>query len=276
VSATADVKHAADEAASSPWMEGLARAGLVAKGLTYCLVATLALNVAVRGRGQLEDRPGALHEVAQSSLGRVLLAALAFGLAGYAIWRFTLALLGRTLETGEREGVLKRIGTAARGVLYAWLAFVCAELVFDADEPAGQGRDEKELTARVLDWPLGRWIVAAVGIAVLTAGAYNLYRALSGTFRKDLKERQMGGEERRWYTVIGVIGHTARGVVFVLAGFFIARAAWEYDPKEAIGVDGALAKLANAEYGPFLLGAVAAGLFAYGLFCLVQARYRRV
>ena len=65
----------------------------------------------------------------------------------------------------------------------------------------------------------------------------------------------MGGEERRWYTAVGVIGHAARGVIFLLAGFFVVRAAWEYDPKEAIGLDGALAKLAHAEYGPFLLGA---------------------
>jgi hypothetical protein len=276
MSTTADVKHAADEAASSPWAEGLARAGLVAKGITYCIVAVLAINVAVSGRGELEDRPGALHDVAQSTWGRLLLAGLAVGLAGYAIWRLAQALLGRTLETGEREGALKRIGSAARGVLYAWLAFVCAELVFDADGQSGQGKDEKELTARVLEWPLGRWMVAAVGVGVIAAGAYNVYRALSQKFRKDLKEGQMGGEERRWYTVIGVIGHAARGVVFLLAGFFIVRAAWEFDPKEAIGIDGALAKLANAEYGPFLLGAVAAGLFAYGLFCLVQARYREV
>jgi hypothetical protein len=260
MSTTADVKRAADGAASSAWAEGLARAGLVAKGLTYCIVAALAINVAVGGGGQLEDRPGALQEIAQSSFGRILLAGLAVGLAGYAIWRFAQALLG----------------SAARGVLYAWLAFVCAELVFDAEEQGGQGKGEKELTARVLDWPLGRWIVAAVGLAVVAAGVYNVYRALSRKFRKDLKEGQMGGEERRWYTVIGVLGHAARGVVFLLAGFFIVRAAWEYDPKEAIGLDGALAKLANAEYGPFLLGAVAAGLFAYGLFCLVQARYREV
>jgi hypothetical protein len=148
--------------------------------------------------------------------------------------------------------------------------------VFDADEGSGQGNDQKELTARILDWPLGRWLVAAAGLAVLGAGAFNLYRAVSQKFRKDLKEEQMTGEERRSYTVIGVIGHAARGIVFGLVGFFIVRAAWEYDPDDAIGLDGALAKLAHAEYGSLLLGAVAAGLLAYALFCLVQARYRRV
>jgi hypothetical protein len=273
---TADAKQAAHEAASSAWTERLARAGLVAKGLTFALVAILALNVAISGGGELEDRPGALHEVAGSSFGRILLAALAVGLAGYAIWRLVLAVLGRKLETGERESAPKRVADVARVVLYGWLAFLCAELVFDADEQKGQGNDETELTARILDWPLGRWLVAAAGLAVIGAGAFNFYRALSQKFRKDLKEEQMKGEERRWYTLIGVLGHAARGVVFSLVGLFILKAAWEYDPKEAIGLDGALAKLAHAEYGSFLLGAVAAGLFAYALFCFVQARYRRV
>lgn len=274
--ATADAKQAAREAASSPWTERLARAGLVAKGITFGLVAVLALDVAISGSGKLEDRPGALHEVAESSFGRSLLAVLAVGLAGYAIWRLVLAVLGRKLESGERESAPKRVANVARAVLYGWLAFLCAELVFDADEGSGQGNDEKELTARILDWPLGRWLVAAVGLAVLGAGAFNLYRAVSQKFRKDLKEEQMKGEERRSYTLIGVIGHAARGIVFGVVGFFIVRAAWEYDPDDAIGLDGALAKLAHAEYGSLLLGAVAAGLLAYALFCLVQARYRRV
>jgi len=276
MSATADAKQAAQEAASSPWTERLARAGLVAKGLTFGLVAVLALDVAISGSGKLEDRPGALRDIAQSSFGRVLLAALAVGLAGYAIWRLVLAVLGRKLETGERESAPKRVADVARAGLYGWLAFLCAELAFDADKGGGQGNDETELTARILDWPLGRWIVGAAGLAVIGAGVFNLYRAFSQKFRKDLKEQQMKGEERRWYTVIGIIGHAARGVVFSLVGFFIAKAAWEYDPKEAIGLDGALAKLAHAEYGSLLLGGVAAGLLAYALFCFVQAPYRRV
>jgi len=276
MSAAADAKQTAQEAASSPWTERLARAGLVAKGLSFGLVAVLALDVAISGTGKLEDRPGALRDVAERPFGRVLLGALAVGLAGYAIWRLVLAVLGRKLETGERESAPKRVADVARVVLYGWLAFLCAELVFDADEGSGQGNDETELTARILDWPLGRWLVGAAGLAVIGAGAFNLYRAVSQKFRKDLKEQQMKGEERRWYTVIGVIGHAARGVVFSLVGFFIVKAAWEFDPKEAIGLDGALAKVAHAEYGSLLLGAVAAGLLAYALFCFIQARYRRV
>ena len=271
-----DVKDKAEDVAESPWTRRLARVGLAAKGASFIIVAAIALKVAFAGSGKIEDRPGALHDLAGSFLGKLLLLALAVGLAGYALWRFAQALLGHELESGEAEGAFKRIGLVARGGLYSWLAFLCAELVVDSDAGGGGKNNEDDVTARVLDLPLGRWLVAAAGLAVLGAGAWNAYRAFSQKFRKKLKEQQMGGEERRWYTALGIAGHTARGVVFLLAGFFLVRAAWEYDPKEAIGLDGALAKLAHQSYGHVLLGATAAGLLAYGLFSFVEARYREV
>lgn len=118
--------------------------------------------------------------------------------------------------------------------------------------------------------------MAAIGLAIIGAGLFNLYRALTQKFRDELKEEQMGHDERRWYTALGVVGHLARALVFSLAGWFLVRAAWQYDAKEAIGIDGALRKLARAEYGDLLLALTAAGVMAYGLFCLVQARYREV
>jgi hypothetical protein len=276
VSTTIELKAKAEDAARSPWTQALARAGLVAKGLTFGIVALVALKVAISGAGRIEDRPGALHALAGSSLGKALLAALAVGLAGYALWHFAMAALGRELETGEREHVLKRVALAARGGLYSWLAYLSAKLVVDAKSTSGGGKSEDDATARLLDLPLGRWLVAGAGLAVVGAGAYNVYRGLSQKFRKDLKEEQMGGEERRWYSFLGIVGHNARGVIFLLAGFFVVRAAWQYDPKEAVGLDGALAKLAQQAYGHVLLGVTAGGLLAYALFCLVQARYRKV
>jgi hypothetical protein len=65
-------------------------------------------------------------------------------------------------------------------------------------------------------------------------------------------------------------------VVFALIGVFVTKAAIDYDPKDAIGLDGALQKLAHQSYGPWLLGLTAAGLVCYGIYCLVDARYRDV
>ena len=275
-------KRGAKRAARSDWTQGLARAGLVAKGITFAIVAGIAFKVAFDAGGRIEDRPGALQAVAESTLGRFLLGALAVGLGGYALWRFAQAYLGEKLESGEDTGWLKRIGLVARGLLYTWLFAMCLSLVLNADEPisggggGGGGQEEDRATSFALEQPLGRWFVALVGLAIIGAGLFNLYRGVSQRFRKDLKEGQMEREERKSYAVLGVLGHLARAVLFSLAGWFLVKAAWEYDPEEAIGIDGALRKVASAEYGDLLLGCVAAGLLAYALFCVVQARYREV
>jgi Domain of Unknown Function (DUF1206) len=275
-----EVKREARRAASSKWTRWLARVGLVGKGVSFGLVAALALRVAFGHQGKLEDRPGALQEIAETGFGRFMLGALAVALGGYALWRFAEAVLGRTLETGDEQNALKRVGLTARGLFYSWLCIICAWLVFEADEPVtggGGGSQEEDRATRIaLEQPLGRYLVIAVGLAIVGAGLFNLYRALTQKFRDELKEEQMGREERRWYTGLGVAGHLARAVIFALAGVFLVRAAWQYDPKEAIGLDGALRKLAHAEYGQGLLACTALGLMAYGLFCLVQARYREV
>ena len=86
----------------------------------------------------------------------------------------------------------------------------------------------------------------------------------------------MSETTRRWTTRAGVIGYLARAVVLTLIGVFLLRAALEYDPNEAVGLDGALQKLAHQTFGPVLLGIVATGLVIYGLFYLVRAAYREV
>ena len=86
----------------------------------------------------------------------------------------------------------------------------------------------------------------------------------------------MGATTNRWFTGLGVIGHLARMVAFGLIGTFVLKAAIDYAPSKAVGLDGALAKLAHQTYGPFLLGLVAAGLVAFGLYSITDARYRRI
>jgi hypothetical protein len=133
---------------------------------------------------------------------------------------------------------------------------------------------EDETTATLLDLPAGVWLVAAIGVGLLVAALYNGYRGVTRKFCDDL--RGMSPGEERWVARIGVLGHLARMVVFGLMGAFLVKAALEYDPDEAVGLDGALLEVAQQPFGPYLLGLVAAGLLAYGLFCLVQARFREL
>jgi Domain of Unknown Function (DUF1206) len=258
----------------SRWVERSGRFGLVAKGFSYILVAVIALRVAAGGGGEPESREGALKTLADEPFGWALLVLVAIGFGGYAIWRFANAVFDREREGDDPKGLGKRLGDFGKGVLYTALAVITFGVVIGAG--GGSSGQEEEATAALLDLPLGRWLVGAIGVAIVGAGAFNAYRALSGSFRKELREEQMSGAEQSWYTAFGVAGHLARAVVFGLVGIFVVRAAYQYDPDEAIGLDGALQKLAGETYGPYLLGAVALGLGAYGLFCLVQARYRDV
>jgi len=271
----AGAKQKARRAAKSDWVEGLARWGLISKGVMYALVGAIAVHVAVGGGERLQDRSGALSTVADNWLGRGLILAVALGLAGYTAWRLAEAFLGTTLEGDEDKGALKRASYVARAFWYAGLAAVAFGVLFGANEGGGS-RSEDRATAWVLELPFGRFLVAAVGAGLLAAGAFNVWRGAGMRFREELKLRKMGQTEERVFTAIGVVGHLARGFVFGLIGFFLVRAAWQYDPKEAVGLDGALAEVLRADYGDTLLGLVATGLLAYGLYCFVEARYREV
>jgi hypothetical protein len=275
VTTATEARETGERAARSPWARGLARWGLVSRGVMYALVGLLALKVALLGRGHTPDRHAALATIVDEPFGRVLLSGIAVGLAGYALWQLARAALGGNLEGGEDESIFKRIGYVARGVFYGALFVSTLMIVFGADEGGSQGKEDRA-TAYALDLPAGPYLVGGVGLAFVAAGLFNFYRGATGKFREKLKLRKLSEAEDRAYTVFGVAGFVARGVVFSLIGAFLIRAGYQYDPKETVGIDGALSELAHASYGPYLLGLTAAGLFAFGLYSFVEARYREV
>jgi hypothetical protein len=256
-------------------VEAAGRAGLVAKGISFGLVGVLAIRVALDGGdGRTPDRQGALRAIAGDGLGQVVLVLLAIGFAGYAVWRLAEAVFDREREGDDASGLAKRAGAAGKALLYAGLCATAVAILVDAGGRGGS--EEDKWTQRVLDLPAGRLLVGLVGLGVIGAGLFNGWRAFTGGFEKDLETWEMSDKERHVVRIVGFVGHAARLVVFTLIGLFLIKAAWHERPGEAIGLDGALQEVAQRTYGQALLGLLAAGLLAYGLFCLVQARYRKV
>jgi uncharacterized protein DUF1206 len=274
----ADARGAANRAARSGWVERLGRAGLIAKGVLYATIAILALQVAFPGGsgGETTGKEGAIHMLAEQPFGTAVLVVLAIGLAGYAVWRLTQAVLG-TGETDERKELALRLAAGARGLIYIALCVLTVRLLTGS---AGRGADgggaEQELTARLLGLPFGVALVVLAGLVLLAVAAHEGYQGATRGFLQHLQTAQMSPGEREWVTRLGIAGLWARAVVFTLMGFFLIRAALEFDPEEAVGLDGALQTLAASGAGPWLLGIVAAGLLAYAAFCFALARYARI
>ena len=270
-----EVRHKADT--GSGWYEWLARIGLVAKGVSYGILGVLAIEVALGTGGKTTSRTGALQALAQHTLGKILLVVLAIGFACYALWRIVQAFAERADDPdaeGEAKKWATRAGYLGRAAIYAGLSYACVKILSGSHQQS-QNQQAKQHTADALGWPAGRWIVAAAGLVIIGVGLWNLYRGVTQKFEEKWRGG-MGETAKKWGARIGTVGHIARAVVFTLMGIFITKAAIDYGPKEAIGLDGALQKLAAQSYGSWLLGLTAAGLIAYGVYCLFDAWYRDV
>ncbi|MGN6257201.1 MAG: DUF1206 domain-containing protein [Solirubrobacterales bacterium] len=259
------------ELAHAKTLGWLARAGLVARGVVYLVIGVLALKLALGDGGKATNQTGALKTIAGQSFGEALLVLLAIGLAGYSLWRLLRAAVGHGAEQQDSGG--DRIAALASGIAYGILAVTAVKIVTDSG--AGSGTP-KQPTGGVLEWPAGTVIVAVAGAIMIGVAAYQAYKGFARKFLEDAKTGEMSEGVRKAYTALGVFGHVARAVVFALIGYGLVKAAVDYNPKQAIGLDGALRELAEASYGPLLLGIVAVGLSGFALYSMADARYRKV
>jgi hypothetical protein len=266
-----DVEQQGESVARAPQFEWLARAGLVARGVVYAVIGILALKLALGDGGKATNQQGALKTIADRPFGKTLLVLVAIGLAGYAIWRLVRAAIGHGPE--QSDDTQDRIAGLASGIAYAILCVTAVKILIGAGTGSGT---PKEATGGVLDWTGGPLLVGVAGVALIGVAGYQAYKGLKKKFLENSKTEQMSGKVQRVFTALGVFGHVARAVVFTLIGYGLIKAAIDYDPDKAVGLDGALLKLANASYGPWLLGVVAAGLIGFAAYSVADARYRRV
>jgi Domain of Unknown Function (DUF1206) len=264
-------KRGGEQLAGANQLGWLARFGLLARGGVYFVIGLLALELALGEGGKTTNQQGAMKTIAAQPFGKVLLILLAIGLAGYALWRLTRAAIGHGAE--QRDSGTDRVAALASGIAYAILCVTAVSILAGSGSSSGS---PKETTAGVLGWSGGPVLVAIAGIALIGVAIYQAHKGLAKKFLEDAKTGEMSAGVRKAYTALGVFGLVARAVVFALIGYGLIRAAIDYDPKEAVGIEGALSNLTETSFGPLLLGIVAAGLIGFALYSMADARYRKV
>lgn len=257
-------------------METFARFGYVAKGFVYAAIGILALLAAFSIGGQATDTTGALQAIANQPFGQMILVLIAIGLVGYALWRLIQAINDPENKGTDAKGIFTRLGHVFSGLAYIGVAVNAAMLAIGASDGGSGNNSKQDWTAMVMQQPFGRWLVGIAGAVTIGIGFWRLYQAYKIKFRKKLNLNDLNPQQEDWLVNISRFGIAARGIVFVMIGFFVLQAAKSYDPEKVKGLDGALLTLTQQPFGKVLLALMALGLIAYAVYLLLQARYRRI
>ncbi len=242
---------------ASTRLRTLTRIGFATRGVLYGVIAYLVIRA-----GRAEDPGGAMAYLGEGS-GKFLLGVMAAGLLAYGIWRLADAAVNIEGHDADKKGVLERVGAALSGLAHLFLTWQAIQLMQGAAS-GGNGVQESARTA--LTFPGGGIAILLAGAVVLLVGIVQLMRAAKGSFLRHL-EPEMA--TRAWVAWSGRAGYAARGVVFLIVSYFLVAAGLNASSSGVGGMDAALAWLEN----PVDI-IVALGLFGFGLFSLIEARWR--
>jgi len=258
--------------AALPWIEPPVRFGAFVRGVLYLLAGLFALRLAFDAGGAAMAPSGVIAVIGDQEFGRILLVLVATGLLGYATWGFVRAVFDPHGRGTKPLGLFQRAGYAVSALGHGGL------LVLTLGILAGAGaRSSGGWIGSLLAHPLGPWLLGLVGVCwVVGAGVLQIVAGVRGSMERDLRTERMNRTTRSFVLSLGRVGAVARGLLFTLVGGFMIQAAVRRDPLSGEGVEAAWLALLHEPYGRWLLGAVALGIVAFGLYSMLCARWMRV
>jgi hypothetical protein len=269
-----EAERSAEQVGESRLVRGLARAGLVAYGLVHLLIGWIAVRIAwgTADKGNA-DSSGAMKALAAEPFGAVLLWAVAIGMFALSLWQACELFWGaHASEAGQR--VQRKVTSGSRAVVYAvWGASAVSVALGSRSSSSGS---QQQATSGVLAWPGGQEIVVAVGLIVVGVGIGMVVKGVRVAIGDEIDLDAMSPRMRQVAERLGQVGYISKGVAFGIVGGLLTYAALTFDARQAQGLDGAVQVVLAQPFGRFLLTAVALGFSAFGLYAVLQSRFRRM
>jgi len=268
---------AAEETVRKPFVKKIARLGFYTKGFLFLVIGILAVMVATDQKGgELADPTGALAKVATLDFGKIILIIFVVGALSHGFWNILRGAADVDNAGKKWQGIVKRVIAVGTGIFYVWLAFSAFHILVSEHIESGSGAIQKTIAQVFLALPLGAVLLFLIGLGTIGAGINECYSGISGKYRENFRLFTLGQNQQWFVTILGVLSFTARALIFCLVGYFFISAAINYNANEVVGLDGALATLAQTYYGKTILFVTAVGLICHGVLSLYEARFRRI
>jgi hypothetical protein len=267
-------RSAVKQAAGNPLLQLLERLGYVVRGALYAVMGLLAFGFALGvGGGQTTDLTGSLLFLIGNPFGKLVLIVAATGLAAYSLWGFVRAIYDPLHRGSDAGGYAARLGFVSSAVSYAAIVIFAIQLLRGS---GGAGDGTKMMIAAILTHPGGGSLTVIIGLVAIMVAFGQFLEAYRATFQEDLKSAEMSASQRDVAIGLGRFGMFARGVVFVVIGWFLVQAGLHHDPSQVQGFGGAFQFLVGQPFGRVLLGIIALGFVALGLHSFACARWIRL
>lgn len=255
----------------------IARTGFVAKGTVYAITGILTFMAAFNMGGQKTGKLQVLEFLDKQTFGNILLILMGIGLACYATWRFIQSVSDPENIGTDSKGKAKRAAFFVSGLIYLGLAVLAVMRVIGSGGNSGTGGGSGSAqNSSFLASETGLILIGVVGGIIIIVGIFQFVKAYTNDYTKKFNLSSLSEEKRRKSIKnTAKFGLSARGVIFLIIGYFALQAALSSNPSEIKSTTEAFSFIQESSYGAWLMGLVAAGLVAYAIYMFLMAKYRK-
>ncbi|MFD2164051.1 DUF1206 domain-containing protein [Paradesertivirga mongoliensis] len=264
---------------SSSWIKPIAKLGLAAKGIVYCLIGLLAIMSAFHLGGQTSEKTnkeGVFQFILEQPAGKLILAVITLGLFCYAVWRFLQTFLDTERKGSNAKGFAKRFSYFFSGLTYLALAFFSLKFVLNGRKGGGGGSSQKDTVSDILNQPFGQWLLGIVALIIAGIGVYQIWYGNSEKYRKHVDLQELDHDAARSLMRAGKIGYISRGIVWLIIAFLFLKATLNNKASEAGDTASAFGFVEQSSFGTYLLAALGLGLICYGVMNFVRAVFEKI
>ena len=259
------------------WIRPVAKTGLFAKGLVYCLIGLLALMSAFQINGQAaakSDKTGAIQFLLEMSGGKIVLLFISIGLLAYSTWRFLQTFLDTEHKGSRPKGIAKRSSYFFSGLTYLSVCFLVSKAIIAGSSNSG-GSSNSQIQG-IMKHSLGMWIMVGIGLVFAGIGVYQIWYGSSEKYRKHIDVQKLSQKASLSLLRAGKVGYISRGIVWLIVAYLFLKAAYHHNASEAGGTGSAFSFIQDGPFGSYLLATLALGLICYGVMNFIRAAFENL